>query len=309
MRKDEMIPLIRKFNRDYIAKIGLLEKHIYDSEHTLAESRILLEIKGIDNCTSKDLGALLKMDAGFLSRTLSNMCRRGDIRKIKSQTDKRAYILEVTEQGQAVLNKLEIKSNEQINRLIEELSDSDKIKVIDCIHSLNRYILKDKSKIKNPRVTIRNKLKPGDAGTLIALHGELYKKECGYNQIFEGYVCKTFYEALVKEDRSHDKYWIAEADEKIIGSIAIIDQGQGACQLRWLLVLPEYRGRGLGKKLFNEAMDYASSGLFERIFLETTKSQSQAIEIYRKAGFVEKQSNETNDWGQKLITLVMEKVL
>ena len=53
-------------------------------------------------------------------------------------------------------------------------------------------------------VTIRNEIKPGDAGRLIALHGDLYKKECGYNSIFEGYVCKTFYEALVNGNPEKD---------------------------------------------------------------------------------------------------------
>ncbi len=75
-----------------------------------------------------------------------------------------------------------------------------------------------------------------------------------------------------------------------------------------LLVSPEYRGMGLGKRLFDEAMAYATAGKFKSIFLETTKEQEKAIQLYEKAGFKQKSTYKIDDWGKSLTGLVMEKL-
>ncbi|NCC75382.1 MAG: GNAT family N-acetyltransferase, partial [Clostridia bacterium] len=152
-------------------------------------------------------------------------------------------------------------------------------------------------------ITVKNPLDAGDAGRMIAMHGQLYQKESGYNQIFEGYVCKTFFEALTKAETALDRYWLAEVDGEIVGSAAIIDRGAGICQFRWLLVAPENRRSGLGKQLFREAMAYAASGPFHKIYLETTIEQEKAVRMYRNDGFVETDRYEIRDWGVDLIGL------
>ena len=158
-------------------------------------------------------------------------------------------------------------------------------------------------------ITVKNPLDAGDAGRMIAMHGQLYKKESGYNQIFEGYVCKTFFEALTKKETTLDRYWLAEDNGELVGSAAIIDRGAGVCQFRWLLVAPEYRRFGLGKQLFREAMAYAASGPFHKVYLETTTEQEQAVRMYRNLGFVETDRYEIRDWGVDLIGLTLEKKL
>ena len=122
-------------------------------------------------------------------------------------------------------------------------------------------------------------------------------------------MCETLYEALVQGQSDLDRFWIAEADGKMVGTIAILARGEGVCQLRWLLVAPEYRGCGLGKKLFHEAMAYAESRQFKRIFLETTREQEKAIRLYQEAGFEEWKTYEITGWGKTLTGLTMEKVL
>lgn len=302
------IKLIRKFNRDYTTKIGILEKHVLDSEYTLAESRILLEIKNFNNCKLKDLSENLHMDAGFVSRVLAELLKRKLINKTPSSEDKRAFILNLTDLGEKVLTDLNNKSNKQINALINELNDNEQTKLINSITSINQLLL-NKSTNKTPLITIKNELAPGDVGRLITLHGELYKKECEFNEVFEGYVCKTFYEVLVNGNKKLDKFWLAEASGEIIGSIAIIAKNENTCQLRWLLVSPKYRKLGLGNRLISIAMKYAASKKFTKIFLETTNQQKEASALYHKLGFIDKQTYDINDWGKKLKGITMEKSL
>lgn len=170
----------------------------------------------------------------------------------------------------------------------------------------------DQAKTESPdrvTITVKNPLDPGDAGRMIAMHGIIYKNECGYNQVFEGYVCHTLFEALTKKETALDRYLLAEVNGELVGSAAIIDRGAGVCQFRWLLVAPEYRRFGLGKQLFQKALAYAASGSFHKCYLETTTEQVQAVRMYQNAGFVETDRYEIRDWGVALIGLTMEKKL
>ncbi|MBC8060009.1 MAG: hypothetical protein H7Y18_05020 [Clostridiaceae bacterium] len=48
----------------------------------------------------------------------------------------------------------------------------------------SKFSLSEKPLFTGEKVTIRSELKPGGAGYLIHLHGWIYAKECGYNQVF-----------------------------------------------------------------------------------------------------------------------------
>ncbi len=155
------------------------------------------------------------------------------------------------------------------------------------------------------QIEVLSKLNTGDAGRMITMHAEIYKSEENYGSVFEGYVCKTLYEVLVYPSKN-DKYFIAKDRDQIVGTIAIIDKDEGLCQLRWLLVDPDYRGNGLGQNLVNQAMEYASKH-FNKIFLESTHTQTKAVKLYKKLGFVEVSQYEIKDWGVPLTGIVMEK--
>lgn len=300
---------LRQFNREYTAKIGLLEKYVLDTPYTFAQSRVLLEIGGSQGCTATQLATHLNMDQAFVSRIIGQLVKRGDIHKSASPHDRRVTYLYVTQQGEDALVSLNDMADRQMEGLLEKLSDDERHEVGVSIGTLSRLLLEGQSDVKSPRaVTIRNHLKPGDAGELIAMHGKIYEKECGYNHRFEGYVCKTFYEGLV-HGHDKDRYWIAECDDEIIGSVAVLEKEDGVAQLRWLLIKPEFRSIGLGRKLFNEAMEYAEKGQFTRIFLDTTREQEKAIGFYEKAGFEVIDSHPINDWGKVLEGLTLEKKL
>ncbi|GHT92326.1 N-acetyltransferase GCN5 [Alphaproteobacteria bacterium] len=52
-----------------------------------------------------------------------------------------------------------------------------------------------------------------------------------------------------------------------------------------ICVLPEYRRKGIGKALLEEAKTYAQSNGIEKIFLEVAVNNSSAIKLYESAGF------------------------
>ena len=84
--------------------------------------------------------------------------------------------------------------------------------------------------------------------------------------------------------------WVAVDNSKVIGfSMIMLDEGS----LFAAFVLPEYEGRGVGRRL----VELAEQELFkhyEVAWLETDKN-SRAAEFYRRLGWVEKENVSESD--------------
>ena len=156
------------------------------------------------------------------------------------------------------------------------------------------------------QITFRSELKPGDVGQLIKMHGWIYAKECGYNHMFEAYVCKTFYDFFQNYSPEKDRLWFAESDGEMVGAIAVVGHTAARAQLRWFILHPDYRGMGLGSRLLKEALQYCKDRGYCNLFLETTQDQKTAIQMYQKAGFTKTAEHENHAWGKELVELTFE---
>lgn len=163
-----------------------------------------------------------------------------------------------------------------------------------------------KEQVDSTPVTIREEIRPGDIGYLIHLHGWIYAKESGFNHEFEGYVCKTFYDFDQKYDPGKDRIWFAEYEGVIIGAIAIVGHTATRAQLRWFILHPDFRGRGMGRTLMDRAMDFCHMKGYSQLFLETTADQKTAIAMYRKAGFRLVSEEWSDVWGCRLLLQTYE---
>ncbi|VBB08940.1 acyl-coa n-acyltransferase [Lucifera butyrica] len=300
-----LIQSIRRFNRFYTNILGLLDQHMPDSDFSLSEARVLYEIGHTGNCTATKLIEELRMDPGYLSRMIKRFETHSLIYRVKSLEDGRLYYLYLTEQGKKALSKLDALSDRQIAQMIGRLAAEEQKELINGMKTIETA-LAAKPVLAEESVIIRSELKPGDAGWLIYLHGWIYAEECGYNSVFEGYVCKTFYEFLVAYNPNKDRLWLAEANGEIVGAVAIVGHSSPKAQLRWFILHPQFRGRGLGNRLLSEALQYCREKGVGRVFLETTEDQKTAIAMYRKAGFRKVAEHENNTWGKTLIEQTYE---
>lgn len=137
-------------------------------------------------------------------------------------------------------------------------------------------------------VTVRHDIRPGDLGRVVAMHGELYAREYGLDRGFEAYVAETAAEFGRVARPDQDRLWLAERAGHLIGSIAILgrdDQEAGAAQLRWFLVDPSARGRGLGRHLLREALAFCGAAGYRSVYLWTVGGLDAAAHLYVAAGF------------------------
>jgi DNA-binding MarR family transcriptional regulator/N-acetylglutamate synthase-like GNAT family acetyltransferase len=298
---EKFIQQIRSFNRFYTSHIGLLKSNFLETPYSLTEARILFEIDRNCPVTSQHLCDELSLDKGYMSRIIKTFLNDGILEKSQSEEDKRAYYLNLNEKGIELISDLHHRSGQQIAEQTEQLTEQEKLKLIAAMQTVQGFLSKEFSRSTiAENVRIREGLNPGDIGYLIHLHGKLYAEESQYDQDFEKYVLKTFGEFMDQYQPKKDKIWIAEYNNEIIGCVAIMQRSSDEAQLRWFLTLPTFRGTGVGKKLFQLALEHCKYAGLSNLFLLTTSVQEKAIAMYQNAGFTKTESTESIQWGQKM---------
>src|SRR6195952_1903419 len=115
---EHQIAAVRSFSRFYTRKLGIIEPRLLDSPWTLQEARIIYEIAERQTCTATDLVRALGLDAGYLSRTLQALQRRGVVARKPSKTDRRAAELTLTAKGRAAFAELDSRSHSEVAGLL-----------------------------------------------------------------------------------------------------------------------------------------------------------------------------------------------
>ena len=147
-------------------------------------------------------------------------------------------------------------------------------------------------------ITIRDQIKPGDLGAITWLHGILYAEEYDLDWSFEAYVAEPLSELVKSGDFTDQRLWIVEQDNKVLGSIAIVKNSPEEAQLRWFILHPNLRGKGLGKQLTSKALEFCRERRYERVILWTFDELDAAIGIYKKNGFLKVEEITHVHWGR-----------
>ena len=149
-------------------------------------------------------------------------------------------------------------------------------------------------------IKIRN-YKSEDIDYIIKIHKELYNREYKFSSIFSDYVEKyiKLFDKSHKEDK--ENIWIAEFNSKPVGVIAIVEDETNIAQLRWFLIEPHMRGKNLGHKLVQTALNFCKEKNYEHVFLWTADILKAARHIYKSQGFTLTESVDNTTRTDKLV--------
>ena len=128
--KADHVANIRAFNRFYTRVLGLLDKHILNSQYTLPEVRILYELATNENLTASDLIETLHIDKGYLSRIILDLRTKKLVQSKRSDRDARSLVLNLTKIGQREFTILNKASDLQLASILEKLTNAERDKLV-----------------------------------------------------------------------------------------------------------------------------------------------------------------------------------
>lgn len=89
------------------------------------------------------------------------------------------------------------------------------------------------------------------------------------------------------------RFWLAIENDKVIGTVAVLNLGENIAKLKCMFVLLDYHGLGVGQALFDKAVDFVTHEGFKKLILNTHTLEKRAHCFYEKNGFVK--TSETKD--------------
>jgi ribosomal protein S18 acetylase RimI-like enzyme len=150
---------------------------------------------------------------------------------------------------------------------------------------------------------IRRQLQPGDLGEIVALHGRVYSREWGHDETFEAMVAKSVVDAAAESFPSpREGVWLVEDDSGVVGSLGLTDEGDGEARVRWFVLEPGLRGRGLGRTVLDELFAKARAAGYSRVTLETFSDLEAAAHLYRERGMELVWEDTRPRWGRPAVT-------
>ncbi|MCU1283222.1 MAG: MarR family transcriptional regulator [bacterium] len=293
------VAAVRAFNRFYTQKIGVLDEGLLASQYSLAEMRVLWELAQRREATATELRHDLGLDAGYLSRMLARLETRRLVTRRAGREDKRQRSLALSARGTRLFNALDVRSAEQIERLLRPLGGAGRRALVSSMQTIESLLGGTAAAAAAPYV-IRGP-RAGDLGWIVHRHGVLYAEEYGWDARFEALVAEIVARFVARYDRARDRCFVAERDGSVVGSVFVVAHTRRVARLRLLYVEPNARGLGIGARLVDECIRFARAAGYRRIELWTNSVLLAARRIYERAGFSLVASARHHSFGKPLV--------
>jgi DNA-binding MarR family transcriptional regulator/predicted N-acetyltransferase YhbS len=279
----DAVSVVRRFNRAYTQRIGVLEDSFLGMGMPLGPARLLFEI-GTEPATVQALRARLGLDSGYLSRLLRSLEADGLVTVTADSADRRRRMVCLTEAGRERWAELERRSEDRARLLVEPLTRRQRDR-------LARALAEADLLVRAATVTLR----PADpAGPLAAEAVGAYFTEIG---------CRFGFDPAGEADKDAHllvppagTFVLAVSDGAPVacGGLHTIADGVGELKRMW--VHDDWRGAGLGSRLLRHLEGQARELGHGIVRLDTNGALTEAIGMYERAGYVQVGRYNDNPW-------------
>ncbi len=289
---------VRRFNRFFTRRIGVLGEGLLHSPYSLAEARVLFEVAHGEGLTASDLVRDLGLDPGYLSRILARLGQRDLVDRVSSEADGRRRLLRLTAAGEEAFSLLDRRSREEVAGMLGGLSEEDQRGLLDATRTIEDILSGD---AVSPEPFLLRRQEPGDMGWVVQRHGELYAREYGWDERFEALVARIVADFVDSYDPDKERCWIAEANGNNVGCVFVVRESDEVAKLRLLLVEPDARGMGLGARLVEVCIRFARDRGYRKLVLWTNNVLHSARHIYEEQGFKLVEEERHHSFGTDLV--------
>jgi DNA-binding MarR family transcriptional regulator/N-acetylglutamate synthase-like GNAT family acetyltransferase len=294
---------VRRFNRLYTSRIGVLQNGYLSSPFSLAEVRVLYELGHHSQTTASELARQLDLDPGYLSRILRKFGERGLLDRKKSERDGREQHLSLTPRGKSTLEPLETSARHQIGAMLDQLSDTQQQRLVGAMATIEDLLEQPQAERS---YQLRTEPLPGDFGWVVQRHGAIYAAEYGWDLTFESLVASIVAKFVDHYDPERERVWIAERDGQRLGCVFLVNVSRRVAKLRLFLVEPDARGLGIGRHMVADLLTFARASGYHTVRLWTQSCLLAARHIYADFGFKLIDEEPNHSFGADLVSETWE---
>lgn len=271
-----MVRQVRRFNRTVTQRIGVLDDEFLARDRPLGQARLLWEI-GPDGSDVRALRARLDLDSGYLSRLLRCLADDGLITVTPSDADGRVRMAALTSAGRAERAELDRLSDTAAGAILGPLSDRQRDRLVTAMAEVERLLTASSIDLAgtDPRTPAARACQRAYASELAV------RFEAGYDPA----------QTMTVDDAElippAGLLLVASLHGEPVGCGAVIVAGPGPAKIRRMWVSPTVRGLGLGRRILAGLEAHAASAGASVVRLETNRALTEAISLYRSAGYRE----------------------
>ena len=268
------IAQVRSLNRMVTERIGALNEEYLDGGRPLGASRLLWEVG--DGADVRQLRARLGLDSGYLSRLLRRLEADGLVEVGASPSDGRVRVVTLTASGQVERARLDRRSDDLAGALLEPLSDRQRARLVEAMDEVERLLTASAVEV--------HEVDPADpdvARCLRAYFTELSERAA------TGLDPRAETPSAEDMRPPHGKVLLAYLHGEAIACAGLKHHAGGMSEVKRMWVDPSARGLGLGRRMLGAVEDLARSEGVTRLRLDTNEHLTEAIAMYRSAGYLE----------------------
>jgi DNA-binding MarR family transcriptional regulator/GNAT superfamily N-acetyltransferase len=272
-----MVGQVRRFNRTVTQRAGALDDAFLSRGRPLGEARLLWEI-GPDGADVRSLRSRLDLDSGYVSRLLRSLENDGLVVVERSGTDARVRTARLSRAGVAEREMLDRLSDDAAASLLEPLSARQRARLVEAMADVERLLV-----ASAVQITTRDPRHPDARFCLRAYFSELSDRFDG------GFDAVRGVPATEDDEMSPPAglFLVATLHGEPVGCGGLKFHRDDPAYIKRMWVSPAVRGLGLGRRLLAELEAHAAKRRLGAVQLETNRVLSEAISMYRAAGYRE----------------------
>lgn len=285
---------IRAFNRTVAQRLGVLNEKYLGRDRPYVESRVLFEI-GSSGATVRELRERLGLDSGFLSRVLRALERKGLAATRQSAADGRVRFVRLSRSGIAELRRIDVLSDKLAKSILAPLSEQQAQRLVTAMSEIERLL-----RASSVEIVAENPASSAARQCLDQYFAEIDERFRGGFDRARGGTADT-------QDFVPPRgcLLVARLFGAPIGCGALRTLESGIGEIKRMWISPRARGLGVGRRLLAELERAAEKRRMRAVRLDTNKSLSEALRLYRSSGYREIQRFNDNPyahhWFEKVL--------
>jgi DNA-binding MarR family transcriptional regulator/N-acetylglutamate synthase-like GNAT family acetyltransferase len=266
--------VLRRFNRAWSQRVGLLEESYLGQGRSLGASRLLFEM-GPRGASVLELRRRLGLDSGYLSRLLRGLEDERLVEVRPDPADQRRRVVVPTAKGRRAIARLDDRSEERALALVVPLGETQRRRLVDALATAERLIRAATCAVESVDVASDE--------AVAAVRRYFDELDERFPHGFDPGDALAADLEQMRPPRGDFLVLRAEGDVVACGGLQPHTRQVGEIKRMW--VDPAWRGCGLAGRLLTALEDRARELGCRQVYLDTNATLTEAIALYERAGY------------------------